>query len=456
VPDPGSPPRPGQFSGELRGTTVLVAGAGLAGLAAARALEARGARVTVFEARDRVGGRVWTWRDGFERGQSAEAGADLIESGQHAVISLAKDLKLQTTRILKRGFGYYGLDRHGRMRMQSVESGFGSIWQSLGAHIRDYTLSERRWNSAIARRLARESVADWLKAVHASPWLVGRFRGFRGLFLADPEDLSLLALVDFFADVDESGWGEPHRIVRGNDLLATEMARRLRSAVRLRTILRRVRSNGRRVVVSVEDDSGLHEIAAAYLVVALPATTLRDVDLDPSVPEPQRDAIARLRYGPATRLTLQFARRFWRKRGRPSLFGSDQPTGAVWEGNEQEKGRAGILSFLAGGGASADLQSILRDEGATGVAKRLQWLGPPAAVLASRSISWEDDPWARGGYAFFDPGFDPMLRDWLARPAGRIVFAGEHTSIRWQGYMNGAVESGQRAAAEVSYLGSEF
>jgi monoamine oxidase len=63
---------------------------------------------------------------------------------------------------------------------------------------------------------------------------------------------------------------------------------------------------------------------------------------------------------------------------------------------------------------------------------------------------WEDDPYARGGYAFFDPGFDPDLRAWLARPAGRVFFAGEHTSVRWQGYMNGAVESGRRAAAEVA------
>jgi monoamine oxidase len=65
-------------------------------------------------------------------------------------------------------------------------------------------------------------------------------------------------------------------------------------------------------------------------------------------------------------------------------------------------------------------------------------------------VIWEDDPHARGGYAFFDPAFDPDLRAWLARPAGRIFFAGEHTSIRWQGYMNGAVESGRRAAAEVA------
>ena len=62
---------------------------------------------------------------------------------------------------------------------------------------------------------------------------------------------------------------------------------------------------------------------------------------------------------------------------------------------------------------------------------------------------WEADAFARGGYAFFGPAFDPGLREWLARPAGRLFFAGEHTSIRWQGYMNGAVESGRRAALEV-------
>jgi monoamine oxidase len=87
--------------------------------------------------------------------------------------------------------------------------------------------------------------------------------------------------------------------------------------------------------------------------------------------------------------------------------------------------------------------------------RMLEWLGASTAELvASRQIVWEHDPHARGGYAFFDPGFDPDLRQWLARPAGRVFFAGEHTSIRWQGYMNGAVESGRRAAAEIAAIKS--
>ena len=82
-----------------------------------------------------------------------------------------------------------------------------------------------------------------------------------------------------------------------------------------------------------------------------------------------------------------------------------------------------------------------------------RWRGRARASLrSSQTFTWEDAEWARGGYAVFDPKFDPALRAWLARPAGRLVFAGEHTSVQWQGFMNGAIESGRRAAAEIRAL----
>jgi monoamine oxidase len=170
------------------------------------------------------------------------------------------------------------------------------------------------------------------------------------------------------------------------------------------------------------------------------------------LPEPQQAAIAGLQYGPATRVLLQFERPFWRRKHRHRAFGTSLPIGAVWDASEHQRGRPGILMLLAGGRSSAECRDILAREGTDGVMQRLRWLGTPAPLTAMWQTSWEDDPLAGGGYAVFGPGFDPALRDWLRRPAGRVMFAGEHTSVKWEGYMNGAIESGLRAAAEITAL----
>jgi monoamine oxidase len=437
---------------DLAGNSVIVAGAGLAGLTAARALEVRGAAVTVVEARDRVGGRVWTLRGKFAGRQHAEAGADLIEEEQEHVLELAKALGLKPVRILRDGFGFYGPDARGRRRVQSGPGAMAKVGKYIQPVLRDFNLAEGRWDSAIAASFGPRSVAQWLDEVRAPKALRAGVRGFRGFFLAEPEDLSLLMLVEQFAESGPPGTSRIFRIPGGNDRLATVMARRLRGSLLLESVVRRVRQRRGGVRVTIESRGRRSEIAADYLVCALPASTAREVVFEPGLPEPQHDAIAHLRYGCATRLLLQFDRRFWRKRGRPIAFGTDQPTGAVWDGNEHQPGRAGILSFLAGGRASKALQDMLHAEGESGVIQRIGWLGKPSKLIASKSVVWDDDPWARGGYAYFDPTFDPLWRAWLSRPAGRIVFAGEHTSIKSQGFMNGAVETGLRAAAEIGAL----
>jgi monoamine oxidase len=437
----------------LAGVTVLVAGAGLAGLAAARDLLTLGALVTVIDARDRVGGRVWTIRDGFEEGQHAEAGGDIIDDAQHEIRDLCKELGLKLTRILRGGFGYVRTDASGKPRIVSRDASgaWSRLAGCLGAAIRPYRLAEQRWDTPIATDLARQSVAQWLDEIRADEELRTTARGLRGFFLADPETLSLIALVDQFADEDGPAPWKMYRIEGGNDRLATALRSQLGDRVRLNTELVAVSHRGQNVRAAVKHDRATSAIACDYLVLALPATTLRRVPITPALPAQQHDAIARLPYGSATKTLVQFSQRFWRGPGRPKAFGSALSFGAVWDGNEEQRGRAGILALLAGGGASAASQAILAREGAQGFANALDWLGSKrATLLVSRQIVWEHDPMARGGYAYFDPGFDPSLRAWLARPCGRLFFAGEHTSLKWQGYMNGAVESGRRAAAEIA------
>lgn len=408
--------------------------------------------MTVVEARSRVGGRVITDRQGFAGGQHAEAGGDLIEGEQEDVRNLAADLGLKTVRILRRGWGFYGRDNQGGRSFRSEGGAFEDAARRLALEIEDYKLAGKRWDSAVAAMLAKQSVAGWMGSQQLDEQSRAGVRGLRGFFLADPEDLSLIALVDQFASSGTPGDDRVFRLGGGNDQLPARLASALRTSVRLRHVVRRVHQAPSHVVVTLEHDGVQREMTADYCVSAIPASTLRDVLFEPALPPEQWRAISTLAYGRATRVLLQFGRRFWRKATRPSAFGTDLSIGAVWDGNEEQGGRKGILSLLAGGHASTELQAILKNEGPEGIVRRLDWIGEPAPLIASDVVVWEDDPWAKGGYAVFDPTFEPALRPWLARPAGRIAFAGEHTSERWQGYMNGAVESGRRAAAEVRAL----
>jgi monoamine oxidase len=437
---------------DLNGASVLVAGAGLAGLSAARDLVAAGAVVTIVDARDRVGGRVHTVRDVFSNAQHAESGGDMIDEGHTALCGLARDMGLPLTRILRDGFGLARQKPGQRPRMvtRSVASGWMQLSKALEPLTARYRLAERRWDTPIAADIARRSVTMWLDSIRAGEDLRSTAVGLRGFFLADPDELSLIALVDQFASDGPPGPGKMYRIQGGNDRLATALASGLGDRLRLKTELVAVSHRGTGVRASLRNGKQVAQMQVDYLVFALPATLVRRIPISPALPAPQHEAIASLRYGRATKTLVQFSDRFWRLRGRPRAFGSALPIGAFWEGNEDQRGREGILACLAGGSASDATRDITSRDGIQALVSELDWLGSAdARVVAWHQAGWDADLWSRGGYAFFDPSFDAGSRDWLARPHGPMFFAGEHTSIKWQGYMNGAVESGQRAAAEI-------
>jgi monoamine oxidase len=438
---------------DLSGVAVLVAGAGLAGLCAARDLLAMGADVTVVDARDRVGGRVWTIREPFADRQHAEGGGDMIDESHDQLRRLADELGLKTTRILRHGFAYARPDAHGRVRimLRSARRGWERLSEQLSDLADRYRLGERRWDTPIASDLARQSVAEWLEETGADEDLKATVTGLRGFFLADPEELSLLALVDQFAEEESPAPWHMYRIEGGNDRLAEALAKPLGDRLRLNTEVAAVSRRGQAVRVSVKSERQVMQLQADYVLFALPATLLRRIPMTPALPQQQHEAIARVKYGRATKTLVQFSSRFWRAGDRPRAFGSPLPFGAAWDGNEEQHGKPGILSLLAGGSASDATRDLVARDGIDGLSRSLDWLGSGTAkVVAWRQLAWDADPWSRGGYAFFDPSFDPSLRAWLARPAPPLFFAGEHTSIKWQGYMNGAVESGRRAAEEIA------
>ena len=436
----------------LSGTSVIIVGAGLAGLSAAVRLRKDGVRVTVVEARDRVGGRVLTIRDGFAKGQHAEAGGDFIDHGQEEIRRLADQYGLPVRTIVRQGFSFVRYKGRGHIHSRPMkgERAWKPIVDRAKPWIEAYRRAEERWESAVVRSMGQRSVAQWLDEINADGNMRAMVRGLRGFFLADPEDLSLLVLIEQLAS-EEPGAEPEGRIEGGNDRLPKAMAVELGEALHLNTTARAVHDDQTSVSVTVERAGGDRtQINADYAILAVPVTTLRAIEITPDLPAEQTKVFERLKYGRVTKSLLQFDRRFWKRKGRSPAYGTDAPTGAIWDANEEQRGPAGILTLMAGGQASEDTQKILAQEGVQGLVHALDWLKPDdAALLHSHHVTWEHDSWAQGGYAYFDPSFDPAWRPWLARPHGRLLFAGEHTSIKWQGYMNGAVESGLRAAAEV-------
>ena len=438
----------------MRGISILIAGAGLAGLTAARELTKRGARVTVIDARDRVGGRVLTMRQPFTNGAHAEAGADLIDESQTEIRRLIREVGLRTAKILPDGFT--SVRQYGRRRRIAGTGGWKQLGSRLRSEIRAFCVSEQRWDGGVAASLAGESVAQWLERTRAPKAMREVALGMRGFFLADPDELSLLALTDQFAEDGAPGQESMFRIIGGNDRLPSALAKALGSRIRLSTILRRVTQTRGGVTAALETKGHIEEARFDYVVCAMPSTTMTGVTFEPPLPEPQRHANAVLRYGAATKTALQFVGAPWRARGKRRGFGTPFPIGAVWDASEEQRGPTGILTLLAGGGASAATREMLRAEGPSRLIREMSWLKlTNTELLAWTSTSWEQEPWSRGGYAFFDTQFPPALRYWLARPFDRVFFAGEQTSLRWQGYMNGAVETGLRAAEEVAMKSRE-
>lgn len=376
----------------------------------------------------------------------------MIDEDQQAIRALSDSLGLRQVRILGSGFAFAKSEARGRVKLQSATAtrGFTRIAHELRHLSQRYEWSERRWNSPVAAEMSRCSVAQWLEHIGADAELRAAATGLRGFLMADPEDLSLLAVVDQCSAWTGSRVPRMYRIEGGNDRLAAVLATQLGDRLHLNTELLAVSQRGGTIRVSLRNGRTRSQMQVDAVVFAMPATLLRRIPITPALPVQQHEAIASLHYGRATKTLLQFSTRFWRKPGRARAFGSALPIGAGWEANEDQRGKAGILALLAGGSASDATAQIVDREGVDGVVHALDWLGSnTASLLAWRQARWESDPWSRGAYAVFDPSFPPHLRDWLSLPCGQLFFAGEHTSHRWQGYMNGAVESGHRAAAEV-------
>ncbi len=443
---------PKPLTQSLKGQRVIVVGGGLAGLVASRDLIARGADVQLIEARNRLGGRVWSVTDKDFSDTPLELGGEFIDGDQEAIRALCHEFKLTLSPVLKEGFGL-ALDANGRVQ---VFNGMRPIWsdfkQALKQEADAFGKVECDWNSTVAQAIARHSAQSLLQARGASREVIAMAQALRGFFLADADVLSALVAVELSMQPKDPGHVNVSRIKGGNSKLIDALAKQRGLKVMLKAPVTRIEQDDKGVRVIAADGSKRGAVINGdYVVLSVPATIARTIEFEPAPPATLRKAWQAIIGGPATKAHVRFDKGWWRKPGRPRAFGSNLDTGAIWE--VAGTGPA-CLTLLAGGRASQELRGLLEEGGPQRVVRRLAWLGDVEDARDFRSITWELDPYARGGYAVFSTDFKPEWASELSRAFGRVAMAGEHTSADYQGYMNGAVESGHRAAGDIEIIQS--
>lgn len=448
---------------ERHGPRIVVVGAGLAGLTCAYRLRQQGVHADVYEARtDRVGGRCWTAR-GFRHGQVAEHGGEFLDTRHTHILAIVREL---------------GLTLEDREADRSPEDAVSPLWLNDGLRDPDTVYAgfddmigrlEREYRrigdyhydraTAAARAFDEMSALEWLQQ-NVDDALLREAVDISqsGFFGADTGTMSAINLLESYV-VPYEGADERYHVRGGNDQVPNGMARTLDpDAIRFDAPLQAMwrRGDGR---YGLRFGGVRAPVFADRVVLCLPFTALREADLTRAGLSAKRlRAIEELGMGTNAKNHVQLDVRPYALDKWSGSMSMDEPfRQSSWHSTDGQPGAGSVITIWRGGKSGASYPTDVPH----------QW-APPHIVDANLAAfergvpgisdayngrswldSWVDDPWVRGSYAAFLPGQYTRYWGYLGNAEGGVHFAGEHTSTYSQGYLNGGVESGDRAAREV-------
>lgn len=437
--------------GRRDGRRVLVVGAGFAGLACAHELRAAGYDVTVLEARNRVGGRVLSFRD-FVPGRNAEGGAELIGRNHPTWVAYADRFGLDFLDVSEDAGLEFPIRLRGqRLEPSEVEAVYEEMDQAYAAMTSDAAgvNPDEPWTSAGAAAWDAMSTAEWLARVPISG--LGKYAVATETAHNNGAALERQSYLGNLAQVAGGGleayWteSEVYRCSGGNQQLAFHLAAAIgEGRIRLNEPVERilVRSGG----VSVITAQGSYEADEA--VLAVPPSVWGRIAFDPELPDGLRPQM-----GINTKYLSEVRSRFWLREGLSQYSLSDEESGLTWEATDAQPGPGNVvLTSFTGGEVSNRLRSLNSAERDDLMGAALEAVLPGYREERGRTrfMDWPSDPWTRASYSFPAPGevtrFGPLLQDGL----GRLHFAGEHTSYAFVGYMEGALHSGTVLARRIA------
>ncbi|HEX6116710.1 MAG TPA: FAD-dependent oxidoreductase [Solirubrobacterales bacterium] len=441
-----------------READVAVVGAGFAGLAAARAVVAAGAEAVVLEARDRVGGRVVNAEIGD--GKVVEMGGQWVGPTQERIAAMAAELGVGT--FPTHGDGDNLLRVGGKLRRYS-----GTIPRLSPLALLDVHLATRRldrlsaridpeapWDTPGAAELDATSVGAWIERTMRSGTARRLMRvAGRTIWGAEPEELSLLhfafylrAAGGFEMLTDVEGGAQQDRFEGGSQLVAIRAAEELGDRVLLGAPARRIEHGAAGVTV----DADGHRVRARRAIVAVPPPLVGRIEFEPGLPPARRQLAQRMPAGWLVKCVALYDQPFWREDGFSGEALNEAGPVTMTFDNSPPDGSPGALVGFVGGADARRFARLGASERRAAVLGSFESLFGPKARAAERYIErdWAAEEWSGGGpVANFATGGWTASGPALREPVGPIHWAGTETATRWTGYIDGAVRSGERAAA---------
>jgi len=459
---------------------VAVVGAGLAGLVAARRLLAEGIKPLVVEARERVGGRLLNEEIGD--GKVVEVGGQWIGPTQERIAALAAELGIGTFPTYDRGRHLVEMNGRRASFTGSFTDARIDLLRDLGRAISPLALGdfeqarmrldrmarqvplEEPWAAPKARRWDAQTFATWLRRNTRTRTARALFAlAIEAVWAAEPGDVSLLHVLfytrsgsGFNVLVGTDGGAQQDRFHGGSQRIATVLAERLgEERLRLASPVRRIEHGADGVVVRAEgrDGGAALEVRARRAIVAIPPTLAGRIAYGPPLPAARDQLTQRMPQGTVIKTMAIYGEPFWREDGLSGQATSDVGPARVVFDNSPPDGTPGVLlGFLEG--------RLARQWGAQPAAERRRAvlagharLFGPRAARPERFVErvWAEEEWTRGCYGcLMVPGGWTEYGHALRQPVGPLHWAGAETATVWSGYMEGAVRSGERAAAEVA------
>ncbi len=452
--------------GASRDARIAIVGGGMAGLNTAYKLQKAGLRASVFEGADRTGGRMFTATNLLGDGLTTELGGEFIDTGHEEMLALMDEFKFERldtqgpdTQSLKPET-YFVNGRH-YTQAQAARAFVPLAKQILEDYdsMGEVVSYETEGGGGAFDKM---SIAQYLDRIGATGWMrelldvayvteygleAGEQSALNFLFLIGTGDLKDTDACVLLGESDER-----YKVKGGNQRLVDELARRVESQIQRRHRLEAIRSKDAGFTLTFQTSGGGVDVDADIVVLAVPFTMLREVKMDVALPALKKRAIQELGYGANAKVLVGFQSRPWQKLGYSGDTYSDEMFQLAWDNSFLQPGTAGGLTLYSGGKLALAAGQGTAEEAAARLMRGIERVYPGATRERNGKVSrfhWPTFPWTKGSYACYKPGQWTTIAGAEGLPVGNLFFAGEHCSYDFQGYMNGAAQSGADTAKAV-------